>query len=114
MASEPRQSQRVNAEVAVRLQNNASGVTRDISPSGVYFVVNDSLQGGQMIRFTLEFDDPAGGPLHLDCVGQVVRVEEAAGKKGVAVMITESSLVRRPPGNEPERLVATESASGGG
>src|SRR5881394_570714 len=106
MATEPRQSQRVGAEVTVRLQNSASGVTRDISPSGVFFVVGEKLESGQVIRFTLEFEDPAGGPLHLNCVGKVVRVEEAGGKRGVAVMITESVLERRPPSDEPERLVA--------
>src|SRR5436190_22012080 len=91
MAAEPRQSQRVNAEVTVRLENRASGVTRDISPNGVYFVIGVTIEGGQLIRFTLEFADPSGNPLHLNCTGQVVRVEEAGGKRGVAVRIIEQS-----------------------
>src|SRR5215211_7312873 len=95
MAKEPRQSQRVNAEVPVRLEGSASGVTRDISPSGVYFVIGDKLEAGQQIRFSIEFDDPGGGILFLDCVGKVVRVEEAGGKSGVAATITSSRLERR-------------------
>jgi hypothetical protein len=109
MATEPRQSQRVNAEVSVRLQNNASGITRDISPSGVYFVIDETVADGQPIRFTLEFEDPAGGVLHLNCSGHVVRVEESGGKRGVAVRIAESSLERRPPGTVLDaHLVAYE------
>jgi hypothetical protein len=95
MAKEPRQSWRVGAEVPIRLQDRTSGVTRDISPTGVYFVISESLQVGESIRFSMEFDDPTGGVLHLDCTGKVVRVEQTAGKSGVAVAITESKLGRR-------------------
>jgi hypothetical protein len=114
MAAEPRRSQRVNAEVTVRLEDRASGITRDISPNGVYFVIGESLEEGQHIRFTLEFEDPGGGPLHLNCVGRIVRVEDANGKRGVAVAITEQKLERRPPGaGAEERLVAVEKSAGG-
>ena len=95
MAQEPRHSQRVNAEVPVRLQDRTSGVTRDIGPSGIYFVVSEKLQVGEQIRFSVEFEDPSGGVLHLDCIGSVVRVEENEGKSGVAVAVTESRLERR-------------------
>lgn len=99
MAREPRQNDRVNAEVPVRLEDGTGGVTRNISPGGVYFVVDEKLSAGQSIRFSIEFTHPAGpadaGVLHLDCVGSVVRVEEAHGKRGVAVKIVESRLERR-------------------
>jgi hypothetical protein len=95
MAKEPRQSQRVNAEIPIRLEDRASGLTRDISPSGVYFVIGEKLESGELIRFTMEFEDPGGGVLHLDCVGKVVRVEASGTKTGVAAMIVESKLDRR-------------------
>ena len=107
MAKEPRQNQRVNAEVPVRLGDGASGVTRDISPSGVYFVIGEKVESGQLIRFSIEFDDPGGGLLYLDCVGTVVRVEEAGGKSGVAATIIESRLERRAVEAKPR-----EQASG--
>ena len=113
MAAEPRRSERVNAEVTVRLEDRASGITRDISPNGVYFVIGDTVEEGQTIRFTLEFEDPGGGPLHLNCVGKIVRVEDAAGKRGVAVAIVEQKLVRRPPGAEDERLVVADRTASG-
>ena len=113
MAREPRKSQRVNAEVTVRLEDRTSGLTRDISPNGVYFVIGETLESGQVIRFTLEFEDRAGGPLHLNCTGEVVRIEESGGKRGVAVKIIEQKLERRPPAGEAdERLVVAEKAIG--
>jgi hypothetical protein len=101
MAKEPRRSQRVGASIPVRLDNSAAGVTRDISPNGVYFVIDEKLESGQTIRFTMEFDDPGGGVLHLDCIGRIVRIEENGGKAGVAVAIVESRLARREAGTEP-------------
>ena len=99
MAREPRQNDRVNAEVPVRLEDGTSGVTRNISPGGVYFIVDEKLAEGQSIRFSIEFTHPASpadsGVLHLECIGNVVRVEEAHGKRGVAVKIVESRLERR-------------------
>src|SRR5258706_5556727 len=103
MAKEPRRSQRVDASIPVRLDNNAAGVTRDISPNGVNFVIDEKLESGQTIRFTMEFDDPGGGVLHLDCVGQIMRVEENSGKMGVAVAIVESRLERREIAVAPMR-----------
>ena len=95
MAERPRQSQRVNAEVPVRLENRVAGVTRDISPTDVYFTISDKLETGQEIRFSIEFGDPSGGVLCLECLGKVVRVEESPGKCGVAATIIESRLERR-------------------
>ena len=95
VASETRRHQRVKAEVRVRLSTNVRGITRDVSPNGVYFEIDQKLADGQVIRFAIEFDGPGGHPLHLNCVGKVVRVEESSGKVGVAVAIVESQLERR-------------------
>ena len=97
MAKEPRRHNRVNAELPVQLEDGGSGLTRDVSPSGIYFVGVGRPKKGQPIRFTLEFANPAdpSGKVLLACLGEVVRVEEAGGKYGVAVSITESRIERR-------------------
>ena len=97
MAKEPRRHNRVSAELPVELEDGGSGLTRDVSPSGIYFVGLGRPQKGQAIRFTLEFANPAdpSGKVRLACLGEVVRVEESAGKFGVAVSITESRIERR-------------------
>jgi hypothetical protein len=94
MAGDSRKSVRVNAKVPVRLEDDSRGTTRDVSPSGVYFLADGEIENGQSIRFAIEFADVAGRPLHLTCVGRVVRVEESGGSRGVAVAILESRLER--------------------
>lgn len=94
MSRPPRKHERVSAVVPVRLSDGGGGVTRDLSPAGVFFVVDQNMEAGQTLRFTLEFENPSG-PLYLDCVGEVVRVEDSEGKRGVAVRIVESRLERR-------------------
>jgi hypothetical protein len=83
------------------MDSGAEGITRDLSPAGVYFVTSEGLRAGDILRFTVEFDSPSG-KLFLDCTGEVVRVEDSDGRTGVAVKITESRL---------ERHVASTAAS---
>ena len=110
MAKDPRQrkNDRVSAKVPVHVETGAAGVTRDVSPSGVYFVIDEQLVAGQTIRFAIEFAAlDRGGPLHLDCVGTVLRVEDAGGKCGVAVAISESRLERRESSDMPVKIRAS-------
>ncbi len=98
MAKDGRRSERVRSEKRVSLEDGVEGLTRDVSATGVYFVVDDKVEPGQVIRFSIEFSTPVGEPeiLRLDCVGKVVRVESSDEKSGVAVAITESRLERVP------------------
>ena len=97
MADEPRRHNRVKTAVPVEIDDGTGGLTRDISPAGIYFVGEARPAKGQEIRFNLEFVNPAdpSGKLHLSCLGTVVRVEQSGGRYGVAVSITESRLERR-------------------
>ena len=98
MSSDSRNSERVSSQVRVRMADKVAGVTRDVSPSGVFFTIDRELAIGQVVTFTLEFDNPMGRGecLHLDCVGRVVRIEDDGSTRGAAVSITESHLERRP------------------
>jgi hypothetical protein len=53
-----------------------TGVTRDVSTSGVYFLSEGSFEEGQQVSLTitLQHADPAG-PLEVTCRGRVVRAE---------------------------------------
>jgi hypothetical protein len=107
MSQEIRRNLRVNAEVPLHLDDGTDGVTCNVSPSGVYFVVDEKLEAGRQIHFTLEFEDPQHGILCLECLGNVVRVEALDDKSGVAVEITESHLERRDAAVVTRRLVAS-------
>ena len=99
MAKDWRKDDRVSAMLPVRFEDGGVGVTRNLSPTGVYFIVDESVVAGRPIRFSLEFTtgDAISAELYLECVGQVVRVEPVGDKLGVAVSLTESHLERRRP-----------------
>jgi len=88
-----RMQERVGAEIPVQFTDGASGVTRNVSPSGLFFVTDSDMSVGQTLRFSLEFDHP-GGRLTLDCLARVVRVESSEGKRGIGAVIVESRLER--------------------
>ena len=84
-----RSAQRVQVEVPVRL-DQGSGVTRDVSHSGVYFFTDQTFSPGMPVSFVLELDYVfPGEPVYLHCRGEIVRVEEAGERRGVAASISE-------------------------
>ena len=86
--------ERVNASIPVHLDGGGGGVTRNLSPAGIFFITDVDMKKGNTFHFTLEFENP-GGPLFLDCMGEIVRVDEADGHIGIAAQITESRLQRK-------------------
>jgi len=89
-----RTHERVNASIPVHLDGGAGGVTRNLSPAGIFFITDVDMKKGSSFHFTLEFDNP-GGPLYLDCTGEIVRVDDSEGRIGIAAQITESRLQRK-------------------
>lgn len=70
----------------------ATGITCDISASGIFFETSASLSQGSSISFTVEFEAPAG-KMELKCSGEIVRTEARDNRVGVAVKILESAMV---------------------
>jgi len=69
---------------------NATGVTRDVSPSGVFFWKRGVFAYGDSIRFSLERQTETGRILQR-CQGVVVRTDPRGDLVGVAASITEST-----------------------
>ena len=84
-----RSAPRYRLEVPVVL-DEGTGVTRDISSSGIYLKTRELLVPGDCVRFSfvLEFVVP-DGPLHFNCKGRVLRVEKIGDEYGVASTIDE-------------------------
>lgn len=91
---ERRKEERVAVSLPVSMKNTAE-VTRDISPSGVYFEANTPFVIGERIGFVIEFNNP-GGNLILKCNGEIIRVENRNSKVGVAVKFLESIMESIP------------------
>ena len=87
---EKRKDERIFTALPVDL-GNATGVTRDVSASGVFFEIDSSYRLGSAIEFAVEMDTP-GGKMLLKCEGEIVRVEPRGARVGVAVKITESAI----------------------
>jgi hypothetical protein len=84
-----RSAQRIPVEMPVHLEKG-DGVTRDVSQSGVFFFTDQTFSTGAPLRFALELDYVSPGEkVLLHCRGEVVRVEEAGEKTGVAASISE-------------------------
>jgi hypothetical protein len=94
MSEQRRRQQRVPSAIPFTLDDGSGAVTRDLSPSGVFFETEGELAVGSVVRFALEFDNPSGDLL-FQCVAQVVRVRHQNGKLGVGAEIIESHLEKK-------------------
>ena len=82
--------ERVRATLPVSL-DGATGITRDVSATGVFFETDVNYAAGSEISFAIELQGPAG-KMMFKCRGEIVRVEDRGGKVGVAAKIIESRL----------------------
>ncbi len=91
----PRREERERKTLPVKVSgDNLKGVTRDLSPSGVYFETSSSFQVGSMISLTIDFNSPQG--MQLECEGTIVRVEgRGPNRVGVAVRMNNKALKLR-------------------
>lgn len=86
---ENRREERILLEMPVLLEGG-TGLSRDISQSGIYFVTDQALTPGGAVKFSVKLDHiRTGKPIRLDCQGKVLRIEPAGEKFGVAASISE-------------------------
>jgi len=82
---------RVRAAFPVILEN-ATGITRDVSPSSVFFWTHEgAFTAGDRISFAILISRPAG-TMRLICRGEILRTEKHENMIGVAVRINASKL----------------------
>ncbi|MDH3414168.1 MAG: PilZ domain-containing protein [Gammaproteobacteria bacterium] len=88
---EKRIDQRIHTVLPVFLEN-ATGVTCDVSASGVFFWTDDSTYiAGDQISFAMEISKPAGRET-IKCRGDIVRTEQRGTALGVAVRIIKTAM----------------------
>ena len=89
LTQDQRREERIPLETPVLLATG-TGVTRDISKSGIYFLTEQALTPGGAVNFSVQLDYACPGkPLKLKCRGEVLRVEASGAKFGVAASISE-------------------------
>ena len=86
---EKRRDKRVDIGLPIYV-DNAMGITRDVSASGVYFWAMGTYPVGEAIRFSMGRAS-ASEKFMLSCRGVVSRTEPHGAYVGVAVSITDRS-----------------------
>ena len=85
---ENRKSKRFPGTIPVILKQG-TGLTRDYSTDGVYFVTDQAISLGEQLELVMLLDHQSmGAAVRLRCQGDVVRVEKNEGMTGVAVAIS--------------------------
>jgi hypothetical protein len=85
-----RRHQRIHIALPVFLANG-TGVTRDVSATGMFFWTARACAPGEFIGFEVELRRPVG-KMRLKCRGDVIRTESGDFSVGVAVKIIESAM----------------------
>jgi hypothetical protein len=86
--TERRRAVRFPITIPVELEGG-TGVTRDVSLSGLYFETEQWFAPGEPIRLTLILERASpGDTIRVQCEGRVVRVVDSDTKTAVAVQIT--------------------------
>lgn len=91
-----RKDERFGTDLKVKLEGG-EGVVRNVSASGIYFVTDVALDKGQPVKFTLDFQNFPSGPISVNCIARIVRVEEQGTSRGVAAAISSLEFRRIPP-----------------
>lgn len=94
-----RQEERFDTTLAVRLERG-DAITRNVSANGIYFVTDLPLETGATVTFALDFQNFPGGPIQVNCIARIVRIEEQGGQKGVAATIQSFEFQRLPLGQQ--------------
>ena len=104
-ATDRRTSRRfsINLPLAVRMGEEGTPVekraeTRDVSFRGLYFVLDSKIEPGTQIEFvlTLPKEITLAGDVHIRCYGQVIRVDDQDGRRGVAARIERYEFLPAP------------------
>lgn len=74
------------------------GQTRDVSFRGLYFLIDARFEPSTKIEFvlTLPKEITLAGDVHIRCFGQVVRVEDHNGRRGIAARIERYEFLPAP------------------
>jgi len=90
---EMRRAPRFKGSLPVLL-DKGTGVTRDYSTAGIYFVTDNEFAEGSQLSFIILFNHlDAGKQMRVNCRGTVVRIRPDNGRCGIAVQLNAHDFV---------------------
>jgi PilZ domain len=94
ISPERRSAERFQVSLPVET-NRGPGMTRDVSVSGLYLVIEQSLKDGDQLELSMDIPDSdhPGSPasMRIALRGRVVRVEEVQKATGAGIVLEEGS-----------------------
>jgi len=84
-------SPRLKAAFRVHALDGTTGLTKDISATGIFLELDMHQKPGSIISFWIELDTP-GAKMKLICEAEVVRVDQAGGKTKLGTKIISQEL----------------------
>ena len=91
-----RKDERFDTTLPVKLERGG-GVARNVSATGIYFITDQALRAGATVEFALDYQDFPGGPIQVNCIARVVRIDKHGAKKnGIAAAIHSFEFHRLP------------------
>lgn len=91
MTKEQRTERREPIRLMLQLDGGVSAVTRDISPTGLFFETDSEPRLGSVIHIEIQLDG-ASDPMKLKAQGHIVRIDSHNGRTGVGVKLLDSRL----------------------
>lgn len=82
-----RREERIDVALPVLFEGGGSGLTRNVSASGIYVETEDQIRLGTPIKLTIDFEGQPGGLLRVTCDASILRIEEKQGRRGIAAAI---------------------------
>ena len=75
---------------------NLNGVTTNINATGVYFEIEFNQKASVQTEFAIDLDTPVD-PMHLHCIGEIVRIQDKGGKKELLPESSNQNSKRKTP-----------------
>lgn len=91
MFMENRIAPREPLALPMKLADHSQCMTRDISPTGLFYQTVRAERLGSLVDFQIDLDAPAGR-LRLKAQGEIVRIEPGASMNGVALRLLATRL----------------------
>lgn len=91
MFMENRIAPREPLALPMQLGDRSQCMTRDISPTGVFYETSRAERVGSLVDFQIDLDAP-GGRMRLRAQGEIVRIEPGVRMNGVALRLLASRL----------------------
>ena len=82
-----RREERIEVALPVVFEESVTGMTVNVSSSGVLAETDQPIRLGMPVTMVIEFADRLGGPLRMKCEANILRMEELGERRRIAAAL---------------------------